>query len=376
MFKFITKILTLVVLCFLLNLTSCTHQTKSNSNSNERAPSSLSSQAAELIEKPLSFETCNAKNSYLESKLQQVPIDYRILRTNETQNRIPVQCIQFAQKAFVGNFGVCKTEDEKPQATKTRPCLSESYTNLTYNAYHDVMDCFNVDPRDMFYQIMLESGFHINAFNKTGYDSGMAQFTANGIKHVAANNLIERTRRLMLESSRASCQRISSIVGAFSIDAFSVKKRCSLVALPRNPYRSMFLSYLHTMLDQIKLDELLVSVPEIYGALNDRIRRQFLFMSYNRGMTGLFNLLNGYVGTRNAIPVEITADDLDLSQNLSKVKSILKLEPEKRDILKKAKVRNLSFAEYAVIYNATYLSDMSAARDYVERYYGDSCGEF
>ncbi len=370
-----TKFLSLFLSGFLL--TACAHQTNLQDENKHRLPSSsLSADTAERLTRPVRYESCRATNSYLEPSLAKMSADYRVIRNNESQDRLPVQCLQLAQRSFVGSYALCKSEDEKPQISSTRPCLSESYTNLTYNAYHDVMDCFNLDPREMFYQIMIESGFHINAINKNGYDSGMAQFTANGIKHVAGNNLIERTRRILLESSRASCQRISSIVGSFSIDAFTVQKRCSMIALPRNPYRAMLFSYLHTMIDQIKLNDLLSDVPELYGALSDRIKRQFLFLSYNRGMTGLMRLLRGYIDTRNELSLQITEDDLDLSQNLSKVKAILRLEPIKREILKQSKIRHLSFAEYAVINNATYLSDMSAARDYVERYYGDSCGEF
>ena len=369
-----TKFLSLSLSGFLL--TACAHQTNLQDENKRLPSSSLSADTAERLSRSVRYESCRATNSYLEPSLAKMPADYRVLRNNESQNRLPVQCLQLAQRSFVGSYGLCKSEDEKPQISSTRPCLSEAYTNLTYNAYHDVMDCFNLDPREMFYQIMIESGFHINAINKTGYDSGMAQFTANGIKHVAGNNLIERTRRILLESSRASCDRISSIVGSFSIDAFTVQKRCSMIALPRNPYRAMLFSYLHTTIDKIKLNDLLSDVPELYGALSDRIKRQFLFLSYNRGMTGLMRLLRGYIDSRNELSIQITEDDLDLSQNLSKVKAILRLEPKKRKILKKFKIRNLSFAEYAVINNATYLSDMSAARDYVERYYGDSCGEF
>lgn len=358
-------------------LTSCAQKQVLNDNGN-RSPSSTltTSRAAELMSRPVRYETCRQTNSYLEPQLALLPSEYKQIRYNQSDNQLPVQCLQLAQRSFSGHYGICASENEKPRISVIRPCLSESYVSVTYNAYHDVMDCFNLNPREMFYQIMIESGFHINAINKTGFDSGMAQFTANGIKHVAANNLIERTRRLMLESSRASCQRISSIVGAFDIEAFSVQRRCSMISLPKNPYRAMFFGYLHTMLDQIKLEELLSDIPELDGALNERIRRQMLYLSYNRGMTGVMRLLRGYINSRTELGLEITAEDLDLSQNLSRVKSILKLEPYKREVLKRAKVRNLSFAEYAVIHNANYLSDMASARDYVERYYGDSCGEF
>ena len=357
-----------------LFLTACAHQEATP----EREPSSQKSRPlSRTTERKVPFESCDVKhNSYLESKLLRMPQEYLMNHENEGQTRIPLQCIQLAQARYVGHYAICENENEKPKITVIKPCMSEAYVNLTANAYHDVMDCFNLDPRDMYYQIMIESGFHINAINKSGFDSGMAQFTANGIKRVMSNNLIERSRRVLLESSRPSCQRISSVVGAFDADSFSVEKRCSMIALPKNPYRAMFFSYLHTMLDQISLDKLLSGVPEIHEALSDRVRRQLLFMSYNRGMTGLMRLLRGYVDSRNYFGHRITEDDLDLNKNLSRVKAILSVENWKRDLLKKSKVKNMTFAEYAIIHGATYLSDMAAARDYVEQYYGDSCGEF
>jgi hypothetical protein len=369
--KMKTKTATMVVLS--LALTSCAHN-KSDIN---RQPSSAISTTNNLTAREIKYESCTAPHKlYLEEKMQQIPAEYFALDKNSTQEKIPMQCIQLAQRSFVGHFAICNNDEDKPKVSVVRPCMTEKYVNLSYNAYHDVMDCFNLDPREMFYQIMIESGFHINAINKTGFDSGISQFTANGIKRVTANNLVERTRRVLLESSRPSCQRISSIMGAFSIDAFSVKKRCSMIMLPKNPYRAMMFGYLHTMLDRITLEEHLAQMPEIYEALTDRIRRQLLYVSYNRGMTGLLRLLRGYIESRQHFAHRITEEDLDLNKNLSGVKSILKLEPEKRQILQKSKVRNLSFAEYAVINNAVYLSDMSAAREYVERYYGNTCGDF
>ena len=363
--------------CFCLLLTSCVHQ----SSNIIREPSAQNSNRdlnIDLTQLPkYQFEICtDRRNQYLESKLSQLPIEYLKIQQIEGDNRLPLQCVQLAQRSYVGHYALCNAEDEKPKVTVIKPCLSESYVSVVYNAYHDVMDCFNLDPKDMFFQIMIESGFHINAINKTGFDSGISQFTANGLKRISANNLIERTRRLLLESSNPACQRISSVAGAFSVDSFSIKKRCSMIVLPKNPYRAMLFSYLHTMLDQISLNEKLAHMPELYDALTDRIRRQLLYLSYNRGMTGLLRLLQGYVQSRHYFSHLITEDDLDLNKNLSRVKNILALEPEKRRILQKSKIRNLSFAEYAVINNATYVSDMAAAQDYVERNLGISCGEF
>ena len=321
------------------------------------------------------FEQCSPKKRYLESRMRQMPAEYFQWHANEYERSIPVSCIQFAQKNFSGHYAICREEETQPLVSEVRPCLSENYVALAYNSFHDVMDCFNLDPKNFYLQIMIESGFHINAINKTGMDSGISQFTANGIKKVTANNLVERVRRILLESSRPSCQRISSIVGAVNVDAFSVQKRCSIISLPKNPYKSMLFSYLHIMIDQILIEEALSDLTEIQSALSSKIKRQLVFLSYNRGLTGIRRLLKGYIESRNFFSYPINEADLDLNQNLSRVKSVLALEPEKRELLKKSKVKNLSFAEYAVINGATYISDMAAAYDYVQQSLGNSCGE-
>lgn len=320
-------------------------------------------------------EQCTAKKLYLEEQLATLPPEYLRLSLVENMERIPVRCIQLAQRNFSGHYGVCEGEEVRPKISTVKPCMTEKYVSLVYNAYHDVMDCFSLDPREFYLQIMVESGFHVNAINKKGFDSGMAQFTANGIKKVSANNLIERTRRLLLESSRPSCQRISSIVGTFNQDAFTVEKRCTMLALPKNPYRAMLFNYLHTMRDQVSIDRLLTEFPEMQEALTPRIRRQLVYLAYNRGLTGLKNLLRSYSESRQFFGQQISEEDLDLNKNLSRAKKIMDMDSRKRRLLRTARIRNLSFAEHALIHGASYVSDMSAARDFVQRYMGNSCGE-
>lgn len=345
----------------------------------ERKPDSLQQNVDERVQRflaqPVEFEKCEEPHRlYLEKKMNLFSPEYLRGDIVQSTNKLPIQCIQLAQRNHLGAYAICDKEYDKPKISYVRPCRTESYVNLTYNAYHDIMDCFNLDPRGMFYQIMIESGFHPNAINRTGFDSGLAQFTALGIKRV--ENVVNNTQRILLESSRPSCQRISSIVGHFDANSSGLSNRCVMIAFPHNPYRSMFFAYIHTRLDMQSIDGLLAEIPEIQEALTDKIRRQFLYLSYNRGMWGFKDLLKGYIASRNYFRQKITEDDLDLGRNLSRVRAILAEEPEKRALLQRAKVVNLSFAEYAVINNVVYLSEMAAARDYVERYLGNSCGEF
>jgi hypothetical protein len=360
-------------------LVHCAQRQKVEDADSARTISSLPNEA---VQSRYAFELCrNEKKNYLEADILRMPQEYTQDHTSEYRQFIPMKCIQFAQRQFHGSFARCEDEDSKPAATSQRPCMTESYSTLAYNAYHDVMDCFNLDPKEFYLQIMIESGFHVNAFNRTGFDSGIAQFTGNGIKRIANSDRIERTHRILLESSRRSCQRIASIVGSFDITSFVVAKRCAMISLPRNPYRGMLFNYLHTMLDEIDLRrELDQEISQNYGdmqsSFTDKIRRQLVYLAYNRGMTGMKRVLTGYIENRKKMGQVPTEADLDLDQNLARAKKILSLEPYKRDILQKSPIRKLTFAEYAVIYKVTYVSDMVSAQGLVRRYLGDECSRF
>lgn len=371
-----TKLAWLIALYF--SISSCQILSLKNDQTNagaESASAELRVPASALSIGQVVPQQCSRNKMYLEEQLSVLPAEYLRLHGGDNADRIPVRCIQLAQRNFSGHYGICESEESRPQISSTKPCLTDRYVTLVYNAYHDVMDCFSLDPREFYLQIMVESGFHINAINRSGFDSGMAQFTANGIKKVMANNLIERTRRALLESSRPSCQRISSIVGTFNQDAVTVEKRCAMLTLPKNPYRAMLFNYLHTMRDQLAIDRLLTDFPEMQAAFTPRIRRQFVYMAYNRGLTGLKNLLKSYSESRQFFGQQVLEADLDLNKNLSRAKKIMQMEPHKRELLRRARVRNLSFAEHALINGASYLSDMSAARDFVQQHMGNSCGE-
>lgn len=324
----------------------------------------------------LSYEHCTAASrNYLQEAMSAMPEEYFKSHENEWTEKIPMRCVQVAQRNFSGHFASCANSNARPTTTALKPCMDQQYVTLTYNAYHDVMDCFNLNPKDSFLQIMIESGFHVNAINKTGFDSGITQFTANGIKRVMANNLVERTRRVLLESSRPSCQRISSIVGHFNVDSFAVKNRCSMISLPENPYRAMVFNYLHTMLDQISIEQIVDDIPEIKIVMTDKIKRHLVYLAYNRGLTGVRRLLAGYLQSRKHVNHQIVSEDFELDRNLSDVKRILRLSPAKRQTLMTAKkIKNLSFAEYAVINKATYVSDMADASEYTKTILGDECG--
>lgn len=325
-------------------------------------------------ENSVQFAICKSeKSNYLEKQLQGLPFEYLKDYDSRWTKTIPIACIQFAQQNFSGTYAYCKTESDKPKIGAPKPCLSENYTRLVYNAYHDVMNCFNVDPKSSFLQIMIESGFHINAINKTGFDAGISQFTRNGILRVMDRNILDKTSQLLLESSNPSCERISGAFRELQRDAFKIERRCSMIALPQNPYRALIFHYLHGLRDQMDLRRLITDRPEVSAVINPTILDQFVYMAYNRGIQGTLKLIDGYVESRRKMDVLVTAEDLDLWKNLSRARKILKDEPQKRVLLKSAKIKKLSFAEYALIHDQNYLGIMAEASELIKTRLGDQC---
>lgn len=137
----------------------------------------------------------------------------------------------------------------------------------------------------------------------------------------------------------------------------------------------MFFYYLHSLSDQIALDSMLQEMKELEPVTSPKLKKQLTYLAYNKGLTGTKRILTGYLQSRKLVNHELVSDDFDLEKNLSSIKKIFRLEPEKKEILRKTKkIKNLSLAEYAVIHGATYVSDMTDADQHVRRHLGDQCG--
>lgn len=328
----------------------------------------------------LKFEYCVSEPKlYLEDQILRMSQDLYLDHDNDWAKKIPIQCIQFAQKNYQGSFAYCQSETDKPRIGAPRPCLTENYTRLVYNAYHDVMNCFGLDPRVDFLQIMIESGFHVNAINKSGFDAGVAQFTKNGMLRVMetpdhGQSLVNKTARLLSESTNPSCSRIASAVGQLSPDAFKVEQRCQMMALPKNPYRGFLMHYLHGLRDQIFFKEQLIKIrPELEPILSKQVIQQLVYFAYNRGITGTLRLIDGYYKNRKAVGQDLKLSDFNLWQNLSDIRRALKDDPSLRRKINSSKFKKLSFPEYALLQNQPYMANMSEARDFVKRYTGTAC---
>jgi len=365
----------LLLLMMSVFLIQCVHRDSNFDNQNKSSIDQSREPTAskyKLLPEPR-YQTCESdKKNYLEDQIQQLSQNLFINHDDDWDKKIPIQCIYFAQFNFKGSFATCESEYSKPKIGALKPCLTENYTRLVYNAYHDVKDCFGLDPKSSFLQIMIESGFHINAINKSGFDAGASQFTKNGIKHVMP--LIQKTRQILLESSKPSCSRIASSIGQLSPDAAEIKHRCSMIALPKNPYRSFLMHYLHEVKDQLYLkSQLAIRFPQLKVILSDQQIEELMYFTYNRGVEGTLRLIKGYLYNRKVMGAEVKSEDFILWQNLADIRAFLKKNPDVKRNINRYKFKKLTFAEYALIQNQTYMANMTEARDLVRSYYGNSC---
>lgn len=356
-------------------LTNCVQISRDPQSVKSRPHMPASIDAVTIVNEKATFQTCNSENkNYFQKNLLSLHPTFTKRNEQDWKRKIPIQCIQVAMEQFSGSYATCADGKLESKGVR-RPCLSEEYVNFVYNAYHDVKDCFSLDPKRSFLQIFVESGFHINAYNRSGKDAGIGQFTKAGIDRVG-HSLVNRVYQVISESSNPSCERIASLMGSLAPDSSAVKNRCSVLTIPENPYRSLVMHYLHTLKDQQVLkDEIQKIDPEFVDLIDIEIAGQLSFLPYNRGIDLTMDLLKEYFELRKKAGQTVTRDDLNLMQNLSDARRIMKEEPRKRQILEKAMdeglLKKMSFAEFLVIKKQDYMSMISEARDYMNTRIGE-----
>lgn len=377
-----------VFLGLLFVLTNCVQKNRniSSANPNEGADtvatptnkfSYSETDPVEAYNRETTFQKCydNEKNYLHFDIIDLIPRAYLIRHERDWSKKIPLKCIQFAQQNYSGRYARCDSSESDYTITKVRPCLSESYTNLVYNAYHDVSECFNLDPKKSYLQIFIESGFHINAINHRGFDAGIGQFTANGIQRVG-HDLINRVQRILSESSSPSCARIANLMGRLKPDDFNKRNRCAVVALPENPYRSLVMHYLHGLLDKVYFQEdFFDKRPELKEIFTEEIIEQLIMLAYNRGLGGTQKLVDGYVTYLKAGKQTLTTDKFNLWQNVNAAIKIMKKDQRYRDYLQSVINHGaghlvhttMTFAEYLAVQDKSYMAQMTAARDLVDK---------
>lgn len=155
--------------------------------------------------------------------------------------KFPKKCIlHVMNRAGLGkiNLGVCSKAVGAVARGGSKPCVTENLVNATYNAYVDVMDCLNINPKFLFPKISQESGFLINAFG-IGRDGGIGQFTQSAIEET--NKVYDDYMKQMevAAGAKPSCARIMHYKNLLKKANPSSTQRCSMIGIPENPLRNI-----------------------------------------------------------------------------------------------------------------------------------------
>lgn len=190
-------------------------------------------------------KVCPAGRLYYE-KILTNPVNSKILKdlissATPENPQFPKKCIlHVMNRAGLGrsNLGVCSKAVGAVARGGAKPCVTENLVNATYNAYVDVMDCLNLNPKFLFPKISQESGFLINAFG-VGRDGGIGQFTQSAIEET--NKVYDDYMKQMevAANDKASCARIMQYKNLLKKASPSSAQRCSMIGVPENPLRNI-----------------------------------------------------------------------------------------------------------------------------------------
>lgn len=250
------------------------------------------------------------------------------------QGSFPRACLTYIMNTFGPKntrsslFASCSGSNLRPTRRSFKPCVSDSYINVTYNAFNDVATCLGINPKYLIPKIANESGFHTNAFG-AGSDTGIGQLTGPAIQDV--NRHVNRYKGYVTGSNRASCKRLSPLIINQKPVPHQVGARCSLMQSPQNPTLNMFYMAIKFQLDFATIDrfyqrrgiETLIKQAGLQSVDREKIRTLLLTLAYNTGAGGAINHIREYLNYRIALRAKgirpLTAQDFDISGFSTKV---------------------------------------------------------
>ncbi len=188
---------------------------------------------ADSAQAPVSmYETCTAENDYLEKLIPEVKS--QVVPKNVTG--FSSKCILHAQKGFPSGplFINCPSKNAFPSPKKRidRACISEKYHKHVANAFIAATDCFKVPPQQLFVNLSIESGLHINALGRA-LDAGISQLTGPTID--AINKLYFQSYKERAKKS-PNC---SAVVPAMEPLPSETSVRCAAIQPPDNPLKNL-----------------------------------------------------------------------------------------------------------------------------------------
>lgn len=188
-------------------------------------------------------KSCSTSNRlFYEKQMASNPKMKEMLESRESDDKkFPKKCMLHVMNSKglpKISLGLCAKSAGGVRVPGAKPCVTENLVNVTYNAYMDVMDCLNLNPKLFFPKIAQESGFLLNAFG-AGKDGGIGQFTQPAIEAVNQGYQKYMTEIEKAASVKPSCARIMKHKALLTKAPSSAAQRCSMIAMPENPLRNI-----------------------------------------------------------------------------------------------------------------------------------------
>ncbi len=176
------------------------------------------------------FETCNARNNYMESELTnllgQKSQMTSLVQATPMRPLIKPSCIQNSLAGYgvpARNYAHCRSQRGSAMSSRGvgRACVSENYSRVVSNSFNHVAQCmgeyltgdksFDTSTAIKMFGLMAhESGLHTNAVSDTGA-GGSGQFTQGAIENVNQNEFSDVVRHLRASPDQA-CQSLASVL--------------------------------------------------------------------------------------------------------------------------------------------------------------------
>ncbi|MBC7420011.1 MAG: hypothetical protein H7328_04720 [Bdellovibrio sp.] len=163
---------------------------------------------------------------------------------------LPMKCITHIMNSVTlpkANYALCAKASGGGRRGIAKSCVTQNMVSLTYNAYTDVTDCLNLNPKDLLPKISNESGFALNAYGTKG-DGGIGQLT--GIAIAEVNKVYDNylTQIQKAAATKPSCARIMQDKSVLTKASAEPSQRCSLMAVPENPLKNvLYMAILNRM---------------------------------------------------------------------------------------------------------------------------------
>jgi hypothetical protein len=213
----------------------------------------------------------------------------------------------------VNLFGICgnktptETDPTDFHRTNFKPCVTEKFVNVIYNAYLDAVDCYGLPAKNALPKFMNESGVMPNLVASNS-DAGLSQFSTASLRMMARD--YEKWSPRILNSKKPSCQRLVKYPGAMPRGPEQIVAddhlKCHIIDIPANPVRNFIYygAFYHIIKNDVamifnrsqsidpetgeprsgfKSTATLLSEAGIENFSKDVLSEIFIVMSYNTG---------------------------------------------------------------------------------------------